>query len=52
VIILGLFTGKKNSEEIKKISDECLATLRNYISTTTDENRLNMIRRTVYFKII
>lgn len=40
---MGLFTSKKNDDELKKISDECLATLKNYISSTTDENRLNLI---------
>lgn len=40
---MGLFTSKKGNEELKKISDECLNTLRNYISSTTDDNRLNMI---------
>lgn len=40
---MGLFTSKKSNEELKKISDECLTTLRNYINSTNDDNRLNMI---------
>jgi len=40
---MGWFTSKKNDEELKKISDECLTTLKNFINSTTDENRLNMI---------
>lgn len=40
---MGLFTSKNSNEELKKISDQCLSTLRNYINSTTDDNRLNMI---------
>jgi septum formation topological specificity factor MinE len=40
---MGLFSGKKNNEELKKISDECLQTISKYIDSSTDENRLNMM---------
>ena len=40
---MGLFSGKKNNMELKKISDECLQTISKYIDSSTDENRLNMM---------
>ena len=43
MIKIGWFTSKKNDEELKKISDECLTTLKNFINSATDESRLNMI---------
>ncbi len=40
---MGLFSGKKNSDELKAISDGCLETIKKYIATATDDNRLNMM---------
>lgn len=40
---MNLFSKKKSNEELKKISEECLETIKNFINTTNDANRLNMI---------
>jgi len=40
---LKIFPGKKSNEELKKISDECMVTLKNFINTCSDQNRLNMM---------
>jgi len=40
---LKFFPGKKTNEELKKICDEFMLTLSNYINNSDDQNRLNMI---------
>lgn len=40
---MGIFTKSKSKEELKKISNECLLTIKKFIETTKDIHTLNMI---------
>lgn len=40
---MSFFTKNKSNEELKKISNECLLTIKKFIETTKDIHRLNMI---------
>ena len=40
---MGIFTKSKSKEELKKLSNECLLTIKKFIDNTNETNRLNLI---------